>query len=136
MSYVAPNVLTFKTRYPEFDSVDSGLVTLVLDEAISEVGENWLEKDRARAQMLLTAHILILEGEPERSVTGKVGAKDGDVIQRSVGPVYEMYSARSNGSNDTPTKFVGKLTKEFLRTSYGVDFLKLMRRNIGSVLVA
>lgn len=124
MAYVPPTPASFKLRYPEFASVDDALVQLVLDEAIADVGETWLEKDRARAQMLLAAHNLSLMPAANAVAGGTVNA--GAVKRRKVGDV-ETEFAGSGGSSTTHAGFGA--------STYGQEYYRLMRLNFPSPLV-
>lgn len=122
MAYVEPTPTTFKARYPEFSAVDDALITLVIAEAVDQVGETWLERDRARAQMLLVAHTLTMEGEPGRSSTGQGAAGTGLIKRDKVGDVETEFAgaAASGGSADAAG---------YSLTTYGREFLLLMRKN-------
>lgn len=126
MAYVAPTPTAFKARYPEFQPVSDALVQLVLDEAISDVGDTWLEKDRARAQMLLAAHMLTMEGEPGRSTTGQGSGATGPVKRRKVGDVETEFAG--NGASAG-----GGSASGYAATIYGQEFLSLMRKNFPPV---
>lgn len=127
MAYVAPTPTTFKARYPEFTPVSDALVGLVLNEAIAQVGETWLERDRARAQMLLTAHNLTLEGEPARTVSGSASAGTGSVKRVRVGDV-ETEFASPGASSGVSMGIYGS-------TTYGQQYLALLRMNFGGPVV-
>ena len=127
MAYTAPTPALFKARYPEFKDVSDEMIDLVLDESISDVGDSWLERDRARAQMLLAAHKLTLEGEPTRSITGVGGAALGSIKRDKVGDVETEFtgagagviaSANSLGLTDTP---------------YGMEFIRLRKRSFAGM---
>lgn len=125
MAYVAPTPTTFKARFPEFTPVSNDLIAVVLAEAIAQVGETWLERDRARAQMLLAAHTLTMEGEPGRSTSGQGGAGTGTVKRRKVGDVeveFNGFGSTSSGGYNG-----------FGSTSYGQEFAALMRKNFPPV---
>lgn len=122
MSYVQPTAIVFKARFPEFTVVADVLVNLVLDEAIVQVGETWLERDRARAQMLLAAHTLTMEGEPQRSTSGNGAAGSGLMVSRSVGDVSVTFA---NTSSASATGNGG--------SHYGKEFDRLMRKNFPPV---
>jgi hypothetical protein len=126
VAYQIPTPTTFKARYPEFAVVSDTLVGLVLNEAIAQVGETWLERDRARAQMLLAAHNLTIEGEPERSKTGHASAGTGNVKRIKVGDVETEFASRSSSSGGS----IGPHGE----TSYGQQFAALMRMNFGGVV--
>ena len=130
MSYVQPTAETFKIRFPEFGSVGDALIDLVIDEAVSVVGDTWLEKDRARAQMLLVAHNLSMEGEPQRSVSTLSGEtpdnpQQGAISSIKVGDVAISYSNRPSQNNPG----TGAIGNELLKTSYGARYLEILKLN-------
>lgn len=126
MAYVAPTATTFKARYPEFAPVSDALVGMILDEAIVQVGDTWLERDRARAQMLLAAHMLTVEGEPGRTTTGQSSAGTGIMTSRSVGDVSVSFAAPG-------ASLAGSLAGAYSGSSYGIQFATLMRQNFPAV---
>lgn len=138
MVYEAPTVASFKARYPEFEPVDAGLLQLVLGDAIAQVGDTWLEMDRARAQMLLTAHFLTIEGEPARSQAiasgGASGGYSGPITKRSVGDVSTEYGAAANEAASSGG--MAASTAGYETTRYGRLFLDLMRKNFPAIRVA
>jgi hypothetical protein len=127
MAYVAPTPTTFKARYPEFAPVSNDLITLVLAEAVDQVGDTWLERDRARAQMLLAAHTLTMEGEPGRTASGSGIAATGAVKRRKVGDVEVEFAGFSGGSG-------AGSGSGYAATSYGQEFMALMRKNFPTAL--
>ena len=127
MAYVAPTPATFKLRYTEFTAVSDTLVGLVLAEAIAQVGDTWLERDRSRAQMLLAAHTLTMEGEPGRSSSGQGSAGTGFVKRRKVGDVEVEFAGPGGGSG-------GSAATGFAATTYGPEYMSLMRRNFPAAL--
>ncbi|MBX4889776.1 DUF4054 domain-containing protein [Rhizobium bangladeshense] len=131
MAYEAPTPATFKARYPEFTAVSDALVQLVLNDAISDVGDTWLEKDRARAQMLLAAHILTMEGEPGRTENGASGATAGTgIIKRDkVGDVETEFATPSSSGGG------GSALSGYGMTFYGRQYLELLRKNFPAVSV-
>ncbi|TBZ81415.1 DUF4054 domain-containing protein [Rhizobium leguminosarum] len=131
MAYQVPTPATFKARYPEFAAVSDVLVQLVLDDAIGDAGDTSVEKDRARAQMLLAAHILTMEGEPGRTENGSSGATAGTgIIKRDkVGDVEtEFATPASSGPG-------GSTLSAYSLTFYGQQYLELLRKNFPAVAV-
>jgi hypothetical protein len=126
MAYVAPTPGTFKARFPEFSAVSNDLVTLVLNEAFDHVGDTWLERDRARAQMLLAAHTLTMEGEPTRTNTGAGVGLSGAVKRRKVGDVETEFAGVGGGAG-------GSAGSGYSATVYGQQFLALMRKNFPAI---
>ena len=122
MAYVQPTATIFKARHPEFTAVPDALVNLVLAEAINDVGETWYERDRARAQMLLTAHKLTMEGEPGRSNAGAGAVVNGTVKRSKVGDVEVEFSDAVTG-----------MQSGFRASIYGQQFESLMRKNFPPV---
>lgn len=123
MAYVEPTPETFKARFPEFSSVSDTLVGLILDEAIAQVGPSWVERDRAPAQMYLAAHMLTLEGEPERSASGASTALTGPVKRIREGDVETEFAGTGNAN--------GKDVSGFSATPYGKAYARLLRANFG-----
>lgn len=130
MPYVQPTAETFKARFPEYAPVSDALVNLVLAEAIDAVGSTWLERDRAKGQMYLAAHLLAMEGEPSRTTTGQGTGTTGAVKRRKVGDVETEY-AGAGGSSGASSGASG-----FLQTQYGRMYLELRRKNFPAVAVA
>lgn len=125
MAYVQPEPTTFKLRYPEFTLVSDVLIDLVLEETFADVGDTWLERDRARAQMLLAAHRLTLEGEPARSETGISAAGTGQIKRDKVGDAETEFATPSMSMTDKAG---------YSQTSYGREFSTLMRKNFPATL--
>lgn len=128
MPYVQPTPATFKARYPEFAPVSDALIQLMLNEAFDEVGDTWLERDRARAQMLLVAHRLTLEGEPDRTTSGSGSAGIGAIKRDKVGDSETEFFGVS-GSDGSGSAYGYSLT------AYGREFLALLRKNFPAVAV-
>jgi len=138
MPYVQPTVSIFKIRYPEFEVVNNELVELVLAESILAVGECWLEKDRAKAQMLLSAHTLAMEGEPARSNALQTG---GVVNSPSAGQMIELQDRdvkvklSDKQAQIAENSGLGEQGKRFMQTTYGGEYYQLLRRNSSSMIV-
>lgn len=124
MAYVAPTPATFKARYPEFASVSDALVQLVLNDAIDQVGDTWFERDRARGQMLLAAHMLSMEGEPGRSRTGNGVGITGPVKRRKVGDVETEFAGAGSSAGGGSGS-----TSWYAMSGYGQQYLLLLRQN-------
>ena len=127
----------FKQRFPEFNLVNDFIVECVLESAIKTVGDCFLECDLVPAQLFLTAHNLFLEGEPARSqnaVLGK-GSATAQAIELRDADVQVKYSdTQANLSSETTSMSI--LTKRYLSSPYGTQYLSLLRKNVGGVRVA
>ena len=134
MAYVEPSVTTFKARFPEFFNVSNTLIGLVLSECVASVGSNFLDKDRAAAQMYLAAHKLSMEGEPARSNSV---ANESVAANAASGPVVEFrdrdVSVKFAGVQEQ-SKGKGALSNAYAQTQYGREYLLLVRRNVASVI--
>lgn len=121
-------VEAFKVRYAEFAEVSDALVSMMLAEAADEVGDTWLERDRPRARMLLTAHKLTMEGEPDRTSTGAGSAGTGLIKRDKVGDVETEFAGVAASAGDTSAMGHGL-------TVYGREFAALMRKNFPAIAV-
>lgn len=122
----SPDITTFKTRFPEFASVPDATLTAVIDEAVAEVGESWTLPDRYTAQFYLAAHLLASQGYGAGSASGS--AMVGTMKRRKVGDV-EVEFAGAVGTSS------GAGISDYKSTPYGVQYLRLKRRNFPSVMV-
>lgn len=106
-----PTLEQFRARYPEFAGVDDALVTLILGEAVHDIGDLWPDTHRATAIMLAAAHIIALEGGAKRSG----GAVAGPITSRKVGDVQTSYGAVSGAvagsSDDAATQYGRRLAQ-------------------------
>jgi len=107
MTYTAPTVSDFQTRFPEFDEVEDEVVQFALDDAARFTDSEWIDADRFTGTMMLAAH----------AVQTAAGSYDNSGLQSiSVGSISVTYSM---------SKGVGTLEK----TSYGVRFKALQLAN-------
>lgn len=118
----------FKIRYPEFAEVSDALVSMMLAEAADEVGYTWLARDIPRARMLLVAHKLTMEGEPDRTTTGQGTAGTGAIKRDKVGDVETEFAGVTTSAGDSSALGYGM-------TTYGRDFAALMRKNFPAIAV-
>jgi len=123
MPYTAPTIADLKVRFPAFASVGDPLLTLVLNEAIGAIGPEWLERDRAPAQLYYAAHMLASEGAAD----GGISAVAGPVKRDKVGDVETEFASVTSGA-------VGD-TAAFGSTEYGRRYLRLLRLNFPGVAV-
>lgn len=136
MAYVAPSLATFRARFPEFAPVSDALVSLILSDAISQIGDTWYERDRAKAQLILAAHLLASEGEPARSSDisnggdGSATLASGALRRRKVGDVEVEFAGQPSSSGGAGA---GRLDAAYGSTIYGLRFLELMRLNFPAI---
>jgi hypothetical protein len=130
MVYTPPTAADLKARFPEFSAVSDTLIDLLLAEAGAQVGETWVERDRKPATLYLAAHLLTMEGEPGRTVSGANGATaaTGPMKRRKVGDVEtEFAGAGLGGSSGSAAGYD--------QTIYGQHFARLLRMNFPGVAV-
>lgn len=116
MTYTAPTLSEFRTRYPAFDAVADATVQAYLDEGDAETA-SWPDADRSRAVMLYTAHHLSSQGLGTGAlVAGVTSFRSGS------------FSATLS---DAAASRIG-----FRSTGYGRDWLALARRNFAGARLA
>jgi len=133
MAITPPTAAQFKARYPEFAAVSDTLIDLVLADAAEFVAETWRQADRIPAVMALAAHMLAMEGEPQRSAGGSGGAStvSGPVQSAKVGDVSVTFKGWSVGGGGSS----GPISDSYVQTAYGQRFLTYLRRNFPAVVV-
>jgi uncharacterized membrane protein YgcG len=152
-TWVAPTIDDFKARFPGLAAAFSdATIQIVLDEAISECGEAWLDgpsptpDDRFKAALYLTAHLLVTQQIGLLPPTGSGGSgggaggpilASGKVKRRRVGDVeveFDVGSASSSGGGSSGSK--GWWLQDFYKsTPYGQRYLELMQKNFPAVAV-
>jgi hypothetical protein len=127
-----PTAANLKARYPEFTPVADARITLFIEEAARSVDDSWIETDQSPAIISLACHQMSLEGEPASSSGGSAGsgnAKDGRFLKsRKVSDVSNEW-AESEASKATGTLSATASQAEYRSTSYGANFLRLMKLN-------
>ena len=136
MPYVVPTVSLFKMRFPEFTIVCDELVEFNLNDAINEVGDCWDEDDRALAQLMLAAHYLAVQGEPNRSSSlsnGETAANPQatEISSVKIGDISVNYGSRSSSAPSSLGYGAGAI--DYFRTPYGQRYYKLLGRNVTSI---
>jgi hypothetical protein len=116
MAYVVPTLADFRTRYPAFDAVADETVQVYLDDGDAETAA-WPDADRARAVMLYTAHQLANQG-------------------LGTGAIVAGVTSFRSGSFSATLSDAAAARTGFNATSYGRDYLALMRRNFSGPRLA
>lgn len=130
MPHTAPTLSEFRTRYGEFAGVGDPVVTAYLGDATGQVSTDWIERDYPKAIMLLTAHMLLVEGAVERAAGRRTTVTTtGPIASKQVGDVRVTY-AGAGGSSGGATYPNG-----YGATEYGRRFYELMRRNFAGPMV-
>lgn len=130
MTYVEPTAASFKQRFPGFASVSDAIVQSVLAEAIPQVGETWIERDRVPAILYLTAHMLIMEGQPAASAADAMNTVTRGPVKRvKVGDVETEFTGGSSGAGGG-----SGIAASLSSSEYGRRYLELMRRNFPAVV--
>lgn len=126
MPYTVPTAADLKTRYPAFAAVPDVTVDAVIIEANRSVDETWTEGDYTQAIMLLSCHIMAMEGlgtDPDsQSNTGQMS--NFQLIRSGQLTLQRKQSASaSSGSADW-----------YGLTRYGNRYLELLARNKPAVV--
>jgi len=122
MAYVQPTIVDLKARFPSLSVIDDVLLALVLGEAIDAVGELWLERDRAIAQLYYAAHLATSQGLSDGGLSAVAGPVKRDKV----------------GDSETEFAGVGGISggDGFGTTAYGLAYLRLLRLNFPGIAVA
>lgn len=130
MAWTPPTLEQFRTRFPEFASVPDATVEMVLDEAVGGVSERWLERDKTPGVLYLTAHLLVSQGLGVLGAGGASWAVTGAIKRRKVGDVETEFAGVGVGAGTDK----GALA-QYRTSTYGIQYLSLMRRNVPAVAV-
>lgn len=115
-----PNVISFKTQFPEFSNVDDTTVQIALDECEQYVDDSWGDQ-QIPATMFLAAHLL--------SIAQQGSATGGQMItSERIGQISVSYAA-SGGA-------VGAGESMLTNTIYGRQFYYYLMINSGGVAIA
>jgi hypothetical protein len=123
MAHTPPTLNEFKTRFPQFADVSDPLLQMVLDEAMTQVDDSWLDQDYKNAIMYLMAHLLTTEGVLDG---GETGTNPGPIASESFGPISRSYAIKGSTSQEG---------YDFQSTEFGRRFYYLMRRNFPAIVV-
>lgn len=116
MSYTPPEIADFRARYPGFAAVADATVQVWLDEGGIETA-HWPDDNRPRAVMLYAAHRLTESGQGNGAIpAGVTSFKSG------------TFSATVSDGLASRTGFSA--------TTYGREYLALMRRYFGGPRLA
>ena len=116
MAYTIPTLATFRALYPAFDAVADATVEAWLTKGDTETAR-WPDTDRADAVMLFAAHRMTVGG------LGTSTASSG------------VTSFKSGTFSATMTESAASRTG-YGSTTYGLDYLDLMRRNFAGPISA
>lgn len=123
--------LGFKARFPEFGVVSDALVGFALEEAGLAVGDNWPEAARETALRLYAAHILAVEGEPERSAEIAAATEAGETAQHSTRDVSSVKigdTAWTYGNSSASGSGSAASVEDLSSTRYGRRFIETRDR--------
>jgi len=149
-TYVPPTVDDFRKRFPGFTAFPDDTVQMVLDEAILEVTEAWVGKDRFNATLYLTAHLLWTQqqGAIDPNASNGDGNGEGGSIsvitggqlkRRKVGDVEVEWSVdsttSSSGGGSGTTGDGAFITAAYYESIYGKRYLELMRKSFPAARV-
>jgi len=139
-----PDVDMLFTRFPVFQVVDGGLVTMIICEMVDQIGDarRWCGNSYNSAILYLTAHALTMQGEPERSIANaKQNGEDiegvvqtGAVTQVKVGDVETRFDSNTGPRGQLDAQSLRNLSGDqvdYSLTHYGRQYLKLRQKNFG-----
>lgn len=125
-----PTASDLKERYPEFTGVANGTVTAIIAEASGMVDEDWVTTDQKPAIMAFAAHLLSMEGYPNRTNV-QAPLKPGvgrEVLARKVGDVSTQYAQTTSAAGSS-----SGLLSQLGLTPYGRRFAQLLKLNAPAI---
>jgi hypothetical protein len=141
----------FRQRFPGFSGFPDDTVQMVLDEAILEVTDAWVGRDRFNATLYLTAHLLWTQQQGVIDPNGSNGDGSGEggsistvvggqLKRRKVGDVEVEWSvdsstAASGGGGSGVTGEGAFITAAYYESIYGKRYLELMRKSFPAARV-
>lgn len=137
MTWVAPTIADFKTRFPQFTSTEDATVQALLNEAVLDVGETWIERDRTPGVLHLAAHLLSVQISGASSAGGGGDVSTGVVKRRKVGDVEIEYAVTASAiaaATANPASGIGAFAS-YYTTAYGRRYVELVRRNFPAIAV-
>lgn len=147
--WTLPDAELFHTRFPQFAAVDATHITFLIDEMSDHVGgleapERWRDQDYQPAIMYLVAHVLVMEGEPARSIAAGAGAggsptgagaiPSGPIQKVEVGDVKTWFDTKQSGTGSLDGGSfagMGEDRLNFSMTHYGRMYMRLREKNFG-----
>lgn len=126
MAYTQPTAADLKLRFPAFAAVADETVEYWLTDARLIVTADWIEADRAPAEMALAAHNMVLAG---------LGTSGGAVGELAAMGVTDFKSASMSVSFDAAA-IRSANGGDYGATRYGIAFRTYLRRNRGGPFLA
>lgn len=120
------NVVAFKSMFPQFESVDDGVLQTALDEAGLYVDDTWTMPDAITATFYLAAHFVSVT-----LMTASTGGISGtQVTQEHIGQISVSYGAGASSGSTRSSGYPSLQT-----TNFGLMFLALMRRHSPGIAI-
>lgn len=125
MPYALPTLQQFRTKFPTFADVGNDTIEDAIEEASASVDTSWIEADYQPAILYLAAHILTVNGALFGALGGGVGGIVGAglVSEVKLGDAQVKLGSSSGGSGG------GSSGSDLASTPYGLQYLRLLRRN-------
>lgn len=122
MAYTDPSADDLQAAFPRFADVADETVEFWLERARRSVDESWTEGDYAYAQMLLAAHLMLLEGlgRGAEATAAANGMSEFKTIRDGTITLERFDKGASGGASG-----------ELGSTSYGRQWLALAKVNRG-----
>jgi nicotinamide mononucleotide (NMN) deamidase PncC len=112
-----PTALSIKLRFPEFASIDDGVIEFAIEEARLKVTDAW-DSTGSIALAYLTAHYVA--ATIAASASGGSG-DEGDIASENIGRLSITYAkpAQTAVHDDTSTSSYGLRFENYLQRNYG-----------------
>lgn len=124
MAYTVPTAADLKARYPNFTSVDNTVIEYWITDAQRLVTEAWMETDYAVGIIEYAAHRMSLIG---------LGAAAQAANGLPAG--VTRFKSGSFEANFSEQQANASASGDYTATPYGMEFKRLLRRNVGGPIV-
>lgn len=129
MAYTVPTAADFKAIYPDFAAVEDATVMAWINRVNGrDVDTSWLEADFAPAIEAAAAHRMVLAKIPGIAASAMAAYAAAGVTEFQSGRTFSVKF------NDDVVKRAA--SGEWDATSYGVEYLALLRKNKGGPRVS
>lgn len=118
MSYEAPTLDEFVTKFPEFVEEQSARINAALAEAALSVDTGWVESSYKPAILYLAAHILSRDIAAGEAIGGL-----GVIQSETIGRISTSYKVGGAGESTLTSTPYGVRYREYLGLNYGGPIL-------------
>jgi len=125
MPYTLPTLDQFRTKFPTFADVGNGTIQDAIEEASASVDTSWIEADYQPAILYLAAHLMTVNG----ALWSSLGAGVGGIVGAGLVSEAKLGDAQVKLGSAGSSAGGGSSGSDLASTPYGLQYLRLLRRN-------